>query len=444
MERPNFDNSFQICKKVIKNWEYVSYLKAITMIRDVFGKISILLETKMPIDNTSGLKESLFKTLQGFFGGQILSSETSDDFSKEIIREIKQLRQGMVANSNGDSLLWYILERPLSKKAWLELTADHIPAWSYDDARFKGYPRIISFYSFKGGMGRTTALAGVALSLALQGKRIIIIDTDVEAPGITSLFFDDGKVMSGVLDYIIERPLSENFNMSRYLLKVDDSSLTADLDGEIYLMPAGKVDENYLQKLARIDYQDNRPGYLKRIIEDLFNDIRNTFKSVDYILLDARAGFHDMGGVVTTQLPHGVVLFGNQSVQSWDGLKQVIHALAESQPDPVPVAIVSSMSPSSGKYDYESYHKAFLEQSYNVFLEEYYSLEEPLPARMADDEFHTPFEIAWYDDLRYNVALYAKGIEDSVQSKRIRELRDRLTGDSYMAIANRISQWFED
>src|SRR5215470_14997629 len=48
--------------------------------------------------------------------------------------------------------------------------------------------RIFTFYSYKGGTGRTMALANIAWILASRSKRVLIIDWDVEAPGLHRYF----------------------------------------------------------------------------------------------------------------------------------------------------------------------------------------------------------------------------------------------------------------
>src|SRR5205085_770732 len=47
---------------------------------------------------------------------------------------------------------------------------------------------ICSFYSFKGGVGRSMALANVAELLYNQGLRVLMIDFDLEAPGLERFF----------------------------------------------------------------------------------------------------------------------------------------------------------------------------------------------------------------------------------------------------------------
>src|ERR1700676_2252434 len=51
-----------------------------------------------------------------------------------------------------------------------------------------GRGRIITFYSFKGGTGRSMALANFAWLLAVSGKRVLAIDWDLEAPGLHRYF----------------------------------------------------------------------------------------------------------------------------------------------------------------------------------------------------------------------------------------------------------------
>ncbi len=67
--------------------------------------------------------------------------------------------------------------------------------------------RIVTFYSYKGGTGRTMALANVCWILAANGKRVLAMDWDLEAPGLHRFFhpFLDPGVLdatTGVIDMI--------------------------------------------------------------------------------------------------------------------------------------------------------------------------------------------------------------------------------------------------
>src|SRR3954447_15767946 len=70
-------------------------------------------------------------------------------------------------------------------------------------------PEIVTFYSYKGGTGRSMALANVAWILAANGKRVLVIDWDLEAPGLHRYFHpflrDQELVRSdGLIDFIWE------------------------------------------------------------------------------------------------------------------------------------------------------------------------------------------------------------------------------------------------
>src|SRR3954462_14549608 len=69
--------------------------------------------------------------------------------------------------------------------------------------------RIITFFSYKGGTGRSMALANVAWLLASAGNRVLVIDWDLEAPGLHRYFepFLDDKSLedsTGIIDFVLE------------------------------------------------------------------------------------------------------------------------------------------------------------------------------------------------------------------------------------------------
>jgi cellulose biosynthesis protein BcsQ len=62
---------------------------------------------------------------------------------------------------------------------------------------------IVTFYSFKGGVGRTMSLVNVAVALASAGRRVLLVDFDLEAPGIPTFeLFSSVTDTPGVVDYI--------------------------------------------------------------------------------------------------------------------------------------------------------------------------------------------------------------------------------------------------
>lgn len=109
-----------------------------------------------------------------------------------------------------------IIERIFEGQSWLQ---------SVGSKGLKTPPYIISFYSFKGGVGRTTAAAMTALKLARQGLRVCMVDLDLEAPGLS--YFAQEKIPAGVIDYLLERPLFEGrpLPMEDYLVRLPDQAV---------------------------------------------------------------------------------------------------------------------------------------------------------------------------------------------------------------------------
>lgn len=439
-----FNNAMNSALNCVCLWEKKGILLEVTIIRDVYGKISFLMNNTESADDVA--KENFNRILEQnmgpYYSGRIYWKKLSR--SQKNIAEREKMIIGLIENKRTEwcfqeNIRFYTAERAIAKKAWIYQSDGNESVWPYEDAVSEDGTKVVTFYSFKGGMGRTTTLAGVALMLAEQGKNVFMLDTDIEAPGLATLFFDEEMITKGVLDYLIEQGIDQNVNLTDYVLDVIDAALLAEDTGRLFLMPSGKVDEHYLQKLARIDYQDHRAGYLRKSLEDLLKDIRDHYR-VDYILIDARAGFHDMGGITVTQLPHGVVLFGNDSRQSWDGITQVIHTIAQGHEDDFPVMIAGAMCPEPGTPEYIPAREHFINQAYTICLEHYYDTNREIPGIEAEDEIHYPEFIPFNNVILHGMELYSDGSQENNQ--RVIAYKKILTGESYGKITNRIKKWF--
>jgi hypothetical protein len=202
-----------------------------------------------------------------------------------------------------------IVERMFEGQSWLQ----SVPS------PFSPPPYMISFYSFKGGVGRTTAAAMTALKLARQGLRVCLIDLDLEAPGLSH--FAHENTPAGVIDYLLERPLFKDnpLPMEDYLLRLPDKTVE-NRGGELWLLPAGHLENganNYLIKLGRLDFQAMIKQGTNSALNYLFLDLQK-HKIFDYFIVDLRTGITDIGGLAVNSLSHlNVMLFGlgEQNVQ---------------------------------------------------------------------------------------------------------------------------------
>lgn len=186
----------------------------------------------------------------------------------------------------------------------------------------------VTFYSYKGGVGRTMALANVAAMLAKEGRRVLLIDFDLEAPGLDS--FDGlgcARGNSGVVEYVAEYLATGKAPpISSFVRECLPSS--THLRGKLWLMPSGKKDQQYNRDRARINWSelyDKFDG--ERFIENWKADIENTY-SPDYVLIDSRTGLTDVGGICTLHLPQLVVLLYALNDQNIHGIAGVARAIS--------------------------------------------------------------------------------------------------------------------
>src|SRR5215467_559283 len=110
---------------------------------------------------------------------------------------------------------------------------------------------IVTFYSFKGGTGRSMALANVAWILACAGKKVLAIDWDLEAPGLHRYFYPflvdkELTASDGVIDWVMD-----------YALEAVSTSREGSSGVEWY-----KSHANILRFALALDYEFPRGGRL--------------------------------------------------------------------------------------------------------------------------------------------------------------------------------------
>lgn len=206
----------------------------------------------------------------------------------------------------------------------------------------------ITFYSYKGGVGRSMALANVAANLAAKGRRVVMIDFDLEAPGLDSFDDFDGRGAAGVVEYVDEflrtkvTPPIENF--------VRRCSVSDKLEGELWLMPSGRKDSAYAQKLHQIDWN---ALYTRGIAQPFIANWKNAIERVfnpDYVLIDSRTGLTDIGGVCTLHFPDIVVLLFALNKQNIEGTAGVLKAITGVENrEPIQTVLVASPIPNIGR-----------------------------------------------------------------------------------------------
>ena len=180
----------------------------------------------------------------------------------------------------------------------------------------------VTFYSFKGGVGRTLALMNTAYRLSQQGKNVFVLDFDLEAPGM-DVFFQAKESSPGLLDCIAQYLESGSVPpLQQFVTQVPWNNA-----GRVVCMSAGRRGQNYQSLLGKLNWKDfyaRHEGFY--FVENLKGAIQVNFKP-DYVLVDSRTGLTDISGICTLQLPDLVVLLFGLNEQNLVGTAQIYHTI---------------------------------------------------------------------------------------------------------------------
>ena len=451
-----FSETFNKVQKCFEGSSIKDQLESITIIRDVQGKIRLFLE---PLENKNlediildELEKCLKNKLGSYYGEDIWLPQGEKDGYKNLINVIRSERVSAEWDDESQPR-WYVLERHVAKQAWTN-KKEIEPPWPQKVVDEGHKPAIVSFFSFKGGVGRTTTLVATALTLARHGHRVAVVDLDLESPGISTFFFPDReKSLPGIIDYLLEKNIQgKNWELKDHLESFKDENLLGDEDRILPILSAGNVDNNYLEKLARLDCQNllNVNNPLEKTWSDMFKELNEAAGKLDFILLDTRTGFHDLGGLAIAEFSHAAVIFGTQSRQSWAGLTHVIRRLAKpSAPEPLPLLLIHALAPGIGVPGREKDLREFREQAYSVFQDHYYKPSEDVPNSNDQEASFYPIVIDWQSELRREINLSQRdstfeeeGDSTFEEDSSLSNIIDILTGKPYQRLAERLCRLF--
>ncbi|RCK77793.1 MAG: hypothetical protein OZSIB_2851 [Candidatus Ozemobacter sibiricus] len=285
----------------------------------------------------------------------------------------------------------WMVDRLAVDSHWTDIAPEH------------GDPPRIVFASLKGGVGRSTALAACAWKLAQHGKRVLVLDLDLESPGLSSsLLPEDRQPSYGVTDWLVEDLVDNGGSVLQEMFAASPLSH----DGEIYVVPAhGRDPGEYLAKLGRVwmpnvgadGSREPWTARLRRLLAELEKNLRP-----DVTLIDARAGLSEIASSCIAGLEARLILlFAIDGHQSWSGYRLLFRhwqraGIAELIRDRL--QMVAAMVP---EIDPASYLAAFREEAHDLFLDTLY---DEIPPNgegwnfdLADDTApHHPWPVRWH------------------------------------------------
>lgn len=420
----HFDEAKADAVKAVAEWVgSAPDLERVLLVRDLFGKFRLALWRSGAAD-VDRIDQSLAEHCGPWWSGEIERMDEVDELTRKLYEDV-----AAQARPVADEPRLLVLDRHRTRTGWF--VDEDEPLWPVSQIG----PPIIVFYSFKGGLGRSTSLAAFGVQRARAGERVCVLDLDLDSPGIGRLLAADSEGLTaswGVVDYLVEQAPPEA-PLADYYHRCDRVAGS----GELIVFPAGRVDEAYADKLARVDMEDSssvRTAALGKLLERVRDELKP-----HWILMDARTGLSDSAGRLLSGLAHLHVLLGTTQDQSWQGLNRVLDRLGKDRVERgLPqneVLMVQAMIP-VGADAGRLARDAFLARAEREFTDRYYA--------EADGDAASLWTT---DDMDSRVAPHVPVAIDYEQKLAdfpdIEAVADLLCTGSYAELATRIVERFE-
>lgn len=236
-----------------------------------------------------------------------------------------------------------------------------LPDEFYLPASKRRQGEVVTFYSFKGGVGRTMALSNIAFLAAHSGLRVLVMDWDLEAPGLAYYF--RGIVDSTTLSKAKESPGILNM-LWDWVIRVQAANSKKDIEKVAEKFRESEIFEKYMTPL--LDHrQMHNGGCLDHIgtgsssninspdltsyedalarfpWNDFFTKLGGGFvvkslrqwakKEYDLVLIDSRTGLAEAAGICTMQLADRVAMCFVMNRQNIDGIARVASAIRQTR-----------------------------------------------------------------------------------------------------------------
>jgi len=432
MKFVHYDEARKATTEAVSRWmKSASGVDKALLVADLLGKLRLVLWSRA--DSVERARKGLEKQVsenRPWWSGEILLMSEADDVDRNLWEDAWQEAIPVEQSPNLRTL-----SRHRTRSSWFAKVEE--PLWQAPEDG----PGVVVFYSFKGGVGRSTTLASFAIQRAQAGERVAVVDFDLDAPGIGRLLAADeqGTVSPwGVVDYLVERP--------HCAVPLDDyyhRCARVAGKGEILVFPAGTLSEDYPDKLARVDLEEP-PREAGSPIVSLLQEIKASL-APQWILLDARTGVSEAAGHLLSGLAHLHVLFGTTSEQSWQGLQAVIDRLGRQKvlmdKPQAEIVLVQSMVPPSAEAALAA-RNLFADRAREEFTERYYAAAPENARDPSNEMFWDVRDLDSADAPHVPVAItYDQRLADFRDIAEVADLLSQST--EHHDVANRILARFE-
>lgn len=295
--------------------------------RDPFGRVGYVTASALGQDKAAALQEALAEALGPYAYDEGTPIEP-DDFAFERLWSAPT-RWERIEREDGDPVYVDLADRRIVGQDWL-LPPEEICATG---------PRRLVFWGVKGGGGRTTALCVLAASLAQEGLNVLVVDADLEAPGLGAMLLaGDALPKFGLLDALADWGLTA-WSDAALEECVAASTLTQSSGGQggvIDVVPAVgsetlKTPENMIAKLSRAFLEkptENGDPITVRAQLRGFLDRMARRRRYDAVLIDARAGLAEISASTLAGLGATILVFGVNQSQTFQDFSYLFAHLA--------------------------------------------------------------------------------------------------------------------
>lgn len=322
-----FDDSLPSFASLVKSEWGPEALSENLFLRDVTGRLTFVVLTNRSLESRQILAEKALEQLSAYVDSEGFAVATPDELFDDRLKELSNARSVPLESPTFLGNV-FLVDRRMVGADWLR-----------NPAPYSAPPVRLVFASLKGGVGRSTALCVLAAHLSAQGRRVLAIDMDLEAPGLGNMLLPDDTLPDfGLLDFLVERslkPLDDQF----YADMVGSSWLGGG-HGRVDVVPAiGKRSlknpSNVLAKIARAylggpELRGNNTGELSTFTDHmclLLDRVADPLR-YDVVLIDARAGLHETTAAAVVGLGAEVLLFGIDQPQTFAGYDLLFAHLA--------------------------------------------------------------------------------------------------------------------
>ena len=382
-----FDQVHHRAVEVLKEQTLPEEVRPLYLIRNLYGKVRISVSDA--IEENESCREALQRLsdrLGGALGAHGYPSGSRVLFvSSAMLQTLDDMARQI---DDFDKVYW--VDRLMTGSGW----------WTVGSSDTRKEAARYTLFSVKGGVGRSTTAAVLAWHLARNDERVLVVDLDLESPGLSSAMLDSrAQPEFGVTDWFVEDLVGQG---DRVIERMTATPAWAqDFNGDVRVVPAhGSDPGEYLAKLGRVymnTHDDPWTARLKRLLMCLEVDFGPTV-----VLLESRSGLHDIAAATVTDLDAEVLLFAVDSESTWIDYGILFRHWLDNGLAPSireRLSIVSALTP---ELETERYLKDFQEESWRLFQ----NLYDEISSGDSGDEFsydlhgdesapHNPIPIHW-------------------------------------------------